>query len=68
VLAGTDAYSAELRRRPPLGTVLAQVPPDSEDARNLAAGLEKVRELMGDTKAASPRAKAAPRPLPAPPR
>lgn len=49
VLAGTDAYfrqdyPAALRH---WERVLAQVPPDSEDARNLGAGIEKVRSLMG---------------------
>ena len=49
VLAGTDAYfrqdyPATLRH---WERVLAQVPPDSEDARNLSAGIEKVRSQMG---------------------
>ena len=59
VLAGTDAYfrqdyPAALRH---WERVLAQVPPDSEDARNLGAGIEKVRSLMGQ---------GAPAPAPAP--
>ncbi|WP_079435556.1 c-type cytochrome biogenesis protein CcmI [Zoogloea sp. LCSB751] len=56
VLAGTDAYfrknytdAARHWER-----VLAQVPPDSEDARNLSAGLEKVRQLMGDSQGVKP--------------
>lgn len=60
VLAGTDAYfrqdyPAALRH---WERVLAQVPPDSEDARNLGAGIEKVRSLMGQgAPAAAPAAK-----------
>jgi len=62
VLAGTDAYfrqdyPAALRH---WERVLAQVPPDSEDARNLGAGIEKVRSMMGQgTPAAAPAAKPA---------
>lgn len=52
LLAGTDAYfrqdyPAALRH---WERVLAQVPPDSEDARNLSAGIDKVRGLMGTGK------------------
>lgn len=59
VLAGTDAY---FRQNYPDAArywerVLAQVPPDSEDARNLTAGLEKIRSMMGQP-AAKPAAKA----------
>jgi cytochrome c-type biogenesis protein CcmH len=58
VLAGTDAY---FRQNYPDAArywerVLAQVPPDSEDARNLTAGLEKIRSMMGQ-----PAAKPAPK-------
>ncbi|MBL8452747.1 MAG: c-type cytochrome biogenesis protein CcmI [Zoogloea sp.] len=62
VLAGTDAYfrqdyPAALRH---WERVLAQVPPDSEDARNLGAGIEKVRSMMGQgTPTATPAAKPA---------
>lgn len=62
VLAGTDAYfrqdyPAALRH---WERVLAQVPPDSEDARNLGAGIEKVRSMMGQgAPAAAPAAKPA---------
>lgn len=62
VLAGTDAYfrqdyPAALRH---WEQVLAQVPPDSEDARNLGAGIEKVRSMMGQgTPTATPAAKPA---------
>ena len=62
VLAGTDAYfrqdyPAALRH---WERVLAQVPPDSEDARNLGAGIEKVRSMMGQgTPTAAPAAKPA---------
>ena len=62
VLAGTDAYfrqdyPAALRH---WERVLAQVPPDSEDARNLGAGIEKVRSLMGQgAPAPAPAAKPA---------
>lgn len=56
VLAGTDAYFrknyADAARH--WERVLAQVPPDSEDARNLSAGLEKVRQLMGDSQGVKP--------------
>ncbi|WP_374485211.1 c-type cytochrome biogenesis protein CcmI [Zoogloea sp.] len=56
VLAGTDAYFrknyAEAARY--WEKVLTQVPPDSEDARNLSAGIEKVRQLMGDNAGAKP--------------
>lgn len=56
VLAGTDAYFrknyADAARY--WEKVLAQVPPDSEDARNLTAGIEKVRQLMGDGSGAKP--------------
>ncbi|MBS0345515.1 MAG: c-type cytochrome biogenesis protein CcmI [Proteobacteria bacterium] len=56
VLAGTDAYFrknyADAARH--WERVLAQVPPDSEDARNLSAGIEKVRQLMGDSSGAKP--------------
>ena len=60
VLAGTDAY---FRQNYPDAArywerVLAQVPPDSEDARNLTAGLEKIRSLMGQ---GQPAAKPAPK-------
>ena len=61
VLAGTDAYfrqdyPATLRH---WERVLAQVPPDSEDARNLSAGIEKVRSQMGQAApAAQPAAPA----------
>jgi cytochrome c-type biogenesis protein CcmH len=63
VLAGTDAYfrqdyPAALRH---WERVLAQVPPDSEDARNLGAGIEKVRSLMGQgASTPAPAAKPAP--------
>jgi cytochrome c-type biogenesis protein CcmH len=61
VLAGTDAY---FRQNYPDAArywerVLAQVPPDSEDARNLTAGLEKIRSMMGQS-AAKPAPKAEP--------
>jgi cytochrome c-type biogenesis protein CcmH len=56
VLAGTDAYFrknyADAARY--WEKVLALVPPDSEDARNLSAGIEKVRQLMGDSSGAKP--------------
>lgn len=56
VLAGTDAYFrknyADAARY--WEKVLALVPPDSEDARNLSAGIEKVRQLMGDSTGAKP--------------
>lgn len=59
VLAGTDAYFrknyADAARY--WEKVLAQVPPDSEDARNLSAGIEKVRQLMGDGAGAKPAAR-----------
>jgi cytochrome c-type biogenesis protein CcmH len=61
VLAGTDAY---FRQNYPDAArywerVLAQVPPDSEDARNLTAGLEKIRSMMGQGQpAATPAPKA----------
>lgn len=49
VLAGYDAYS---RQRYPDAIkhwekLLAMVPPDSQDAQNLTAGIEKARSLMG---------------------
>ena len=63
VLAGTDAYFrknyADAARH--WERVLAQVPPDSEDARNLSAGIEKVRQLMGDSTGANQGAKPVPR-------
>ncbi len=49
VLAGYDAYS---RQRYAVAIkhwekLLAMVPPDSQDAQNLTAGIEKARSLMG---------------------
>ena len=65
VLAGTDAY---FRQNYPDAArywerVLAQVPPDSEDARNLTAGLEKIRSMMGQPATMpAPKAEAAAKP------
>lgn len=59
VLAGTDAFFrsnfADAVRH--WESVLAMLPPDSPDARNLAAGIEKARSQLGTGKAsASPKA------------
>ncbi|MCK6386664.1 MAG: c-type cytochrome biogenesis protein CcmI [Zoogloea sp.] len=59
VLAGTDAFFrsnfADAVRH--WETVLAMLPPDSPDARNLAAGIEKARSQLGADKAsAKPKA------------
>ncbi len=65
VLAGTDAYFrqnyADAVRH--WERVLAQVAPDSQDAQNLSAGIDKARSLMGGGKPTptpdKPQAKAA---------
>lgn len=61
VLAGFDAFSRQ--RYGDAVThwekLLAMVPPDSQDAKNLAAGIDKARSMMGDKGAAKPKPVAA---------
>lgn len=56
-LAGTDAYfrhdyASAVRH---WERVLAQLPPDSPDARNLEAGIDKAKSLLADGKTAAPK-------------
>ena len=70
VLAGYDAYSRQ-RYADAIKhweKLLAMVPPDSQDAQNLTAGIEKARSLMGagaPARAAEKPAKAAKADVPA---